>query len=117
MDDPVNLELPPGLTSRPAIPADARSIFELVAACERESDGVAEVDAEDITMSFQRHGFDPALDSVLVYDHDELVGWTELYRWRAEADVRPSHRGRGLGSGLLRWAEARGRSNADGEAI
>ena len=102
-------ELPEGLRSRPADPADAQAIYELIAACERADDGAAEVDIHELTGAFVRHGFDPALDSLLVFESDEPVGWAELYRGRGEGDVRPSHRGRGIGPALVSWIEARAR--------
>ena len=102
----MSLNLPPGLTSRPVTAADVPAIIELIAACELDADGVAEVDEGDL--SFERPGFDEDVDTMLVFDHDELVAWAELYRSRAEADVRPSHRRRGIGSTLLQWSEDRG---------
>ena len=103
----MTIELPDGLTPRPATPDDARSIFELIAACELADDGVAEVDEHDITIGFGRHGFDPALDSLLVFERGELVACAEIYRGRAEGDVLPSHRDRGIGAALLAWIERR----------
>jgi mycothiol synthase len=58
---------------------------------------------------FARVGFDPAFDSLLVFDGGTPVAWAEVYRGRAEADVLPSHRGRGLGSALRTWTEERAR--------
>jgi mycothiol synthase len=113
MEDPLSLELPPGLTARPATAEDIPAIVELIAACELEEDGVTEVEEDDV--SFGRHGLDPELDTMLVFDRDELVAWAELYRRRAEADVRPSHRGRGIGSTVLGWSEGRGRELGDPE--
>lgn len=104
----MSLELPPGLTARPAGTEDIPTIVELIRACELDADGVAEVVEDDV--SFERHGFDAGLDTVLVFDDDQLVAWAELYRRRAEAEVRTSHRGRGIGSTLLRWSEDRGRA-------
>src|SRR5262245_26240405 len=117
LEDAVSLDLPADLTSRPPTAADAKAIFGLAAACETADDGMSEVDEDDITTSFERHGFDPTLDSVLVFDGSQLVAWAETYRWRVDTAVLPSHRGRGIGSALLHWAEARGRARSDGEAI
>ena len=103
----MSIELPAGLTARPATAADAKAIYELVATCEIAYDGMAEVDEDDLRISFDRHGFDPARDTVLVFDGLELVGWMQLFRKRAEADVRPTHLGRGIGIQLLRWSESR----------
>jgi len=111
MDDPMTPELPATLDVRPAEDADIPAIVELIGACEVDSDGVAEVDEDDV--SFERHGFDAGLDTLLVFDDDELVAWAELYRGRAEADVRPSHRDRGIGSAMLRWTEYRARTLGD----
>lgn len=102
-------DLPDGLTSRSANLEDVASITQLIAACELDLDGVAEIDPGDVEMSFGRVGYDPALDCVLVHDGDKLVGWAEVHRTRAEADVRPGHRGRGIGAALLRWTERRAR--------
>lgn len=103
----MTIELPDGLIARPATPDDARSIYELVAACELADDGATEIGEDDITVGFGRHGFDPMLDSLLVFERDELIAAAEIYRGRGEADVRPSHRDRGVGAALLGWIERR----------
>jgi mycothiol synthase len=109
MEDRVTIELTGGLSARPGTPEDAEAIFGIIAACELADDGVVEEDLEDIVAGFERAGFDPALDLILVVDGHEAVAWAELYRQRAEAGVRPSHRGLGIGSALLGWIEARSR--------
>lgn len=103
----MNVRLPEGLSSRPASVADAEAIYELIAACELENDGVVEVDRYEVTVAFERHGFEPDLDMLLVFEDGDLVAWADHYRGRAEADVRPTHRGRGIGTELLSWIEAR----------
>ncbi|HET7235104.1 MAG TPA: GNAT family N-acetyltransferase [Actinomycetota bacterium] len=106
----MSIGLPRGLTSRPPTTEDIPAIVELIAAGEAHDDGVAEIDTEDLVMGFGRVGFEPSTDAVLAFDGDRLVGWAEVYRDRAEAEVRPSHRGRGLGTALLAWTEARARA-------
>jgi mycothiol synthase len=115
VEDAVTIDLPDGLTARPATPEDAPAIFELIAACELADDGVVEVDEHDITVGFGRHGFDRALDSLMVFERDELVAYAEIYRGRCEADVRPTHRGRGIGAAVLGWIERRARELASVE--
>ncbi len=107
MADRVNLELPAGFTARGATPSDARTLLELIAEAELHADGVVEVDLHDIEVGFGRPGFDPSTDCVIVSEGERAVGWAEVYRGRAEADVRPSHTGRGIGTALLRWSESR----------
>ena len=106
----LTVPLPEGFTRRPANAADADAIYELIAGCELADDGVVEVARNDVTVGFERHGFDPDLDMLLVFEGEDLAAWAELYRSRAEADVRPSHRSRGIGAALLSWIEARARA-------
>jgi ribosomal protein S18 acetylase RimI-like enzyme len=103
------MRLPDGLTARPATAADADAIYRLIAACERDLDGVAEVEPEDIVADLARPALDLARDTVLVRDPaGGLVGWAHVFKARrAEADVHPGARGRGIGAELLAWTEAR----------
>ena len=110
-----DLRLPDGLTSRGATREDVDAITELIAACELDLDGVAEIDPGDAEMAFGRAGYDPGRDCVLVLEGDELVGWAEVHKERAEADVHPNHRGRGIGEALLAWTESRARQT--GQAV
>ncbi|HEX6230425.1 MAG TPA: GNAT family N-acetyltransferase [Actinomycetota bacterium] len=103
------IELPDGYRARGATPEDVDVLLELVAAAEEHMDGVSEVDRHDVEMGFGRAGFDPATDCVIVLDDDLPVGWADVHRERAEADVRPSHHGRGIGTALLAWTERRAR--------
>lgn len=101
--------LPAGYQSRPATTADVRAIHRLVTACELELDGRAETDLDTIAADLGRPGLAPELDTLLVYDPvGELVARAWVNR-RSEVDVHPGHRGRGLGSSLLAWVEARAR--------
>lgn len=106
------LGLPDGLTSRAPTRDDIGALTELIAACELDLDGVAEIDPGDVEMSFGRAGYDLVRDCVLVHEGERLVGWADVYKDRAEVDVRPSHRGRGLGTALLAWTERRARESS-----
>jgi mycothiol synthase len=107
MEDIVTIELPDGLTARAATTSDAPAINDLIATCELADDGSVEMDEEDLVVGFGRVGFDPSADTTIVFDEDLLVGWAEVYRGRAEVQVLPTHRRRGLGAALLAWTEAR----------
>ena len=104
-----SLRLPDGLTARPGAPSDVDAVTDLIAACELDLDGEAEIDRGDVQMAFGRAAYDPARDLVLVHEGDLTVAWAEVHGTRAEANVLPSHRGRGIGAELLRWTEARAR--------
>src|SRR5438477_334822 len=100
--------LPTGLTTRPARADDAGPICRLIAACEEDLDGQVEIDLDDVVADLGRPGLDLVTDTVLVHERDELVGWAQIFRGRrAEADVRPDRRGRGIGTWLLDWTERR----------
>lgn len=103
------LELPDGLALRPATPSDAASILRLVEIAEEHYDGEVEVELSDVEMDLGRVGFDVERDCVLVLDGDDAVAWANVHRERAEADVRPTHQRRGIGTALLRWSEAHAR--------
>ncbi len=107
------IELPKGLTMRPATTDDVDPILELIAAAELDLDGVAEVERDDVLMGFDRNGFDIAADCILIYEGMTPVAWADVYQNRAEADVRPSHRGRGIGAAILAWTEGRARAHGE----
>lgn len=101
-----------GMTVRPATATDAKPIYELVAACEADLDGVVEIDLDDIVAELARPGFDLDRDTRLVHDaaSGELVGWAQVFNGdRADVWVHPQYQGRGLGTALLDWTEARAR--------
>jgi mycothiol synthase len=108
--------LPAGYRSRSATAADVAALRRLVAACELAAFGRVETDEGGIAADLARPGLDPALDTVLVHGPDgELAGRAWVDR-RSEVDVHPDHRGRGLGTALLDWVDARARA-AGTEAV
>jgi mycothiol synthase len=101
------IDLPPGLTWRPATTDDAERVTDLIGECELVADGEREIDLEDIRSEWQRPSLDLSRDSMLVFDGERLVGWAMVFRTRAEGDVHPDFIGRGIGTALLGWTERR----------
>lgn len=98
--------LPQGLTHRPLTRTDASATHAVFAAAEQHDIGEVAVELEDIESDWQRPSFDLATQSVGVFDGSELVAAGEVYQGRrGEASVHPDHRGRGIGTWLVRWTE------------
>lgn len=103
-----DLPLPAGLIARPASRDDVADISALIAACEAANDGVAEIHPDDISILFDRIAVEPG-ELIMVEDGGALVAWADRFGERAEVDVHPGWRGRGIGRALLGWTEARAR--------
>lgn len=97
------LAVPDGYRARPCTRDDLEAVFRLVAACEQHDMGVGEVALSDIAADWGRPDFDLETMSISVWRGDELAASGEVFMGRAEVDVAPEHRGRGLGSALLPW--------------
>ena len=100
MDD---LSLPDGYRPRRLTREDAEAVTGVVAATELDVDGAVEIDVSDVRVDWERPNFDQARMSVGVAHGDELIAFAEVYRGRAEVEVLPRHRGRGIGTALMRW--------------
>ena len=100
MDD---MPLPDGYGFRTLTRDDAQAVTDLVAATELDVDGTVEIDVSDVRVDWERPNFDLATMSVGVHHGDDLVAFAEVYRGRAEVEVHPTHRGRGIGIALMRW--------------
>lgn len=98
----------PGLTTRAATRSDVAAITALIAACETADNGLAEVHPTDVEHSFDVA--DAQAGVIVVEAPDQLVGWATLADGRAEVDVHPAWRGRGIGAALLAWSEDRARA-------
>jgi mycothiol synthase len=105
MDD--RLTFPDGITVRPATMDDCEAVTSLIAASELHEDGEIEVELEDVRSTWSRPTFDPSTDALLVLEGDGPVAWAESLKARAEGDVRPDRRGRGIGAAIMRWTERR----------
>ncbi|MGL4174855.1 MAG: GNAT family N-acetyltransferase [Dermatophilaceae bacterium] len=100
---------PPGTTARALTPDDLDATFAVYAADELADAGTVAVEPEDLAGEWARPSFDLATDSVGVFAGGGLVAAAEVSRGgtRAEGAVHPESRGRGIGSWLLGWCEAR----------
>ncbi|HTI28802.1 MAG TPA: GNAT family N-acetyltransferase [Methylomirabilota bacterium] len=98
----------PGLTTRAATRSDVAAITALIAACETADNGLAEVHRTDVEQSFELAHAEAGV--IVVEAPDQLVGWATLADRRAEVDVHPAWRGRGIGAALLAWSEDRARA-------
>lgn len=110
MSDLSPKSLPAGYRSRSATTADVHAVHCLVTACENELHGRASTGSDRIAADLSLPGLELRSDTVLVRDSEgELAGWSWVKGRRATVHVHPGHRGKGLGSSLLAWTEARAR--------
>lgn len=109
MPEPTLPPLPPRLTARPLTNADLDDVYAVYAAAEVEDSGHLAIEPEDIAGDWARPSFDLSSDSIGVLDGDRVVAAGEVTRGgaRAEGAVLPEARGRGIGSWLVGWTEAR----------
>jgi mycothiol synthase len=108
--------LPPGYTQRPAGEADIDAVTELLRAFDIADFGEPDTPRDEITETFVSPFTDSELDTRLIIGADgSAAGWGALQSITPTtsqdyfARVHPDHRGRGLGSALVDWGEARAR--------
>jgi ribosomal protein S18 acetylase RimI-like enzyme len=94
---------------RPATHDDIPAIHALVAECETQLHGHPQTDTDAIAADLARTGLQPQTDTRLIHHHDGTLAARAWVHRRSEIDVHPDHRGRGLGTALLQWAETRAR--------
>jgi GNAT superfamily N-acetyltransferase len=108
------VQLPENLTARPLISADARAVFEVMAAQERHDLGTVEIEEADIVGDWQRPSFVVAASTIGVFDGDHLVAYAEVGgNGRGDAAVHPEYRGRGIGTALAAWTQGLARQRGD----
>jgi mycothiol synthase len=96
------------LSSRPLEMADARAVYEVMAAQEQADLGKVEVEEADIVGDWQRPSFDVSASTVGVFDGAALVAYAEVGAGgRGDAAVHPSYRRRGIGTALAAWMPVR----------
>jgi len=95
------------LDERPASPADAVAVAELVIAYERSLYGETAYSQDDLDGEWR--AIDLVNDSVVLLDGGEVVAFGSLHDrgelWRTDAYVHPDHQGRGIGTQLARRLE------------
>ncbi|MFG1623615.1 GNAT family N-acetyltransferase [Kribbella sp. NPDC049227] len=99
------------LSTRPATPDDAAAMYQLIAASEQDWHGQVEAIPDQVAADLRRPGLNPERDTLVVHaENGDLAGWVWLHLGkRAQVAVHPSYRGRGIGTMLLDWIEARSR--------
>jgi len=94
--------------------ADARAVFELMAAQEQHDIGTVEIEEADIVGDWQRPSFDVSAGTIGVFEGDQLVAYGEVGGdQRADAAVHPAYRGRGLGTAVAAWIRDAARSRGE----
>src|SRR4051794_32288040 len=108
------VQLPEGLTARPLTMADARAVFEVMAAQEQHDIGTVEIEEADIVGDWQRPSFDVAASTLGVFDRERLVAYGEVGgEQRSDAAVHPAYRDRGLGTAIAGWIRDTARSRGE----
>lgn len=98
------MQVPDGLTARPLTMADARAVFEVMAAEQEHDLGSVEIEEADIVGDWQRPSYDVSASTIGVFDGDRLVAYGEVMApTTGDAAVHPAYRGRGLGAAIARW--------------
>jgi len=96
---------------RPATVDDAERLAAFMGRCTLAHQGVRRASADEMRQRLTQPGLDPALDTWLVEDADEVVGlaqvWTEEEAVVCYVRVDPEHMGRGIASTLLERGTAR----------
>lgn len=109
---------------RAPTPEDAEAVLALIVARDVADYGAPDYTLADLRDEWAASELDLASDAVVVEQDGVLVGYAIVRGAGAHVVVAPEHEGRGIGTQLLRWAEARGRRrqwvaerNAAGRAL
>ncbi len=109
----MELSIPEHYTLRAVMPEDLENALALFNACSIEWIGSPQMDTAVLRTEWRSPTFTLATDTQAVFDGDRMIGYVEvwdstphvkLYFW---GRVHPEHRGEGLGTHLVQWAEAR----------
>jgi len=107
---PAPLTLPDPLSERPLALTDARAVVEVMAAQEAHDTGEVSIEEADILGDWGRPSYDVGAGTVGVFDGDRLVAYAEMMGAdRGDAAVHPEYRGRGIGTAIAGWMQAKAR--------
>ncbi|HSJ93849.1 MAG TPA: GNAT family N-acetyltransferase, partial [Gaiellaceae bacterium] len=101
------------MTFRPATPADAEAIAELIRAYDRAHGGETGIDAAEVRDDWTWQGFELERDTLLVEDDGRVVAYAQAVRRPPEGEVlvdacvHPEARDRGRAAELYRRMEER----------
>lgn len=101
------MTFPPGLTLRNAAFDDAAAVIEVVNAAEVVDVGEEVLELSDIEADWASATLSLDQDVLLVEDGDRLAAWAQVEHERADANVHPDYRSRGIGLALIEWTEQR----------
>jgi len=106
--------LPDGFHARPTVLDDAAAVAEQLNACSIADTGSPGTHPDELRSDWQQPSVDLANDSIVVLASDgafagHAIVWdsTPHVRPHLSADVHPAYRGRGIGTALCAWGEAR----------
>ncbi len=106
----VPIRLPAGLSSRPLVATDTAEVTAVIAAQEIADVGEVVIEEADLVAEWQRPSYDVSANTVGVLDGDRIVAYAEFMgAGRGDAAVHPEHRGRGIGTELAGWMQAKAR--------
>ena len=111
------MNLPEGYASRPAVLEDLDAVAALIDAWDLVNFGDANANREGVQYEWGAPWVDLARDVRVIHAPDGELAAYALHsspdptaRYETDAFVHPAHQGRGLGSAIVMWAEAKTRS-------
>ncbi|HET9501653.1 MAG TPA: GNAT family N-acetyltransferase [Marmoricola sp.] len=104
------MALPPGLATRPLRPDDAAAVTAVMAAEELAYVGRVSIELADIVADWSRPSADLEKTTLGIFSGADLVAYGEVSSsMRGDAAVHPDHHGRGIGTFVAQWMQARAR--------
>ncbi len=94
---------------RPAARDDEAALLRVLAARDEHDFGLTDYTRDLLLGQWRMAEFDPGADAIVAEDDDVLVGFGAVFTPGSLAFVDPGHEGRGIGTALLAWVEARAR--------